>query len=259
MTLVAVNEHGISFHPTEFAYKDKNRYPRCPSASKDFLKMVPTVKQHFKLSTNSSSVLSREDRLSQLRAIAKEATTLSPQQPATSINAPPAAAGSNATSDNLPAKMAAGRGQGGSSLFIQRPGNRVPVRKPSTGAKPSFLRTANPSRPTPVTSQPRSKNPVVYESMLSMMITKYANLKVASIQSILSAGPNGPGGPDESSTPKGFIKPSKIQMIDINESAAIQENIDKQNAGKEIRERFSVIWYQRSEKRALQRFKHKMS
>ena len=28
------------------------------------------------------------------------------------------------------------------------------------------------------------------------------------------------------------MKPSKIQMIDINESAAIHENIDKANAGK---------------------------
>ncbi|GAB5589042.1 hypothetical protein Unana1_03942 [Umbelopsis nana] len=203
----AMKSHGISFHPTEFAYKDKKHYPQCPSASKDFAKMEPTVKQHFKLAKNSSSVVSREDRMSQLRAIAKEVVGTSPQQPTTSTNAPSAAAGLTAPSENLPAKMAAGRGQGGSSLFIQRPGNRVPVRKPSIGSKPSFLRTVNPARASPTTSQPR-----------------------ASIQSILSTGPNGPGGADEPITPKGFIKPSKIQMIDINESAAIQENIDKANA-----------------------------
>jgi hypothetical protein len=48
----------------------------------------------------------------------------------------------------------------------------------------------------------------------------------------LAGGSTGPGGADDSSTPKGFMKPSKIQMIDINESAAIHENIDKANAGK---------------------------
>jgi len=206
----AINTHGISFHPTEFAYKEKSRYPSCPSASKEFSEMVPTVKEHFKLSTKAPSVLSREERLAQLQAIAREATPASSvQAPSASINAPPAAAGSTApSSEHLPAKIAAGRGQSGSSLFIQRPGNRVPVRKPSLGAKPSFLRTVNPSRPAQSSSaQPR-----------------------ASIQSILAGGSTGPGGADDSSTPKGFMKPSKIQMIDINESAAIHENIDKANA-----------------------------
>ncbi|KAI9290286.1 hypothetical protein BC943DRAFT_10790 [Umbelopsis sp. AD052] len=206
----AIDKYGISFHPTEFAYKEKSRYPSCPSASKEFSEMVPTVKQHFKLSTKATSVLSREERLSQLQAIAKEATpTSSVQASSASIIAPPAAAGSTApSSEHLPTKIAAGRGQSGSSLFIQRPGNRVPVRKPSLGVKPSFLRTVNPSRPAQSGSaQPR-----------------------ASIQSILAGGSTGPGGTDDLSTPKGFMKPSKIQMIDINESAAIHENIDKANA-----------------------------
>ncbi|KAH8553282.1 hypothetical protein BGW37DRAFT_485139 [Umbelopsis sp. PMI_123] len=206
----AIDTHGISFHPAEFAYKKKNRYPPCASASEDYNKMVPTVKKHFMLSNKASNVVSREDRLSQLQAIARESTSTTPTQAASaSINAPSAAAGSTgASSENLPTKMAAGRGQPGSSLFIQRPGNRVPVRKPSIGAKPSFLRTVNPTRPTQSGStQPR-----------------------ASIQSILAAGSTAPGGAEDSNTPKGFMKPSKIQMIDINESAAIHENIDKANA-----------------------------
>ncbi|KAM3582103.1 hypothetical protein VKS41_005533 [Umbelopsis sp. WA50703] len=202
----AMSKHGISFHPKEFAYMDKKRLPACSSASKDFQKLVPTVKQHFKLSKNSTSTISREGRLSQLRAIAKE-SSFSPQQSTTSSLTPPTAAGSAAGSENIAVKPGAGRGQPGSSLFIQRPGNRVPMRKPSTGSKPSFLRAGNASRPNPVSTQPR-----------------------ASIQSILSGGANAQTSAEDSSTPKGFIKPSKIQMIDINESAAIQENIDKANA-----------------------------
>lgn len=151
-----VSKHGISFHPKEFAYMDKKRLPACSSASKDFKKLVPSVKQHFKLSKNSPSTISREDRLSQLRAIAKEAS-FSPQQSAASIVTPPTAAGSAAGSENIATKPGAGRGQPGSSLFIQRPGNRAPLRKPSAGSKPSFLRAGNASRPTPVNTQARGK------------------------------------------------------------------------------------------------------
>jgi hypothetical protein len=226
-----VDKHGISFHPTEFAYKDRNHYPPCSSASKDFKKMVPTVKQHFKLAKESSSIVSREIRLSQLHAIAKEASTFSPQQPVTSATAPSAAAGSTAVSENFASKPGAGRGQSGSSLFIQRPGNRVPMRKPSTSSKPTFLRAGNTSRPTPTSTQPRGKY-MLHDVSHSIEANLIHSLNTASIQSILSGGSSGPGGSDDTSTPKGFIKPSKIQMIDINESAAIQETIDRANAGK---------------------------
>jgi hypothetical protein len=134
--------------------------------------MVPTVKEHFKLSTKASSMLSREERLAQLQAIAREATpTSSVQAPSAPINAPPAAAGSTApSSENLPTKIAAGRGQSGSSLFIQRPGNRVPVRKPSLGAKPSFLRTVNPSRPAQSSSaQPRGEWKYLFKCVREML------------------------------------------------------------------------------------------
>ncbi|KAI8335045.1 hypothetical protein BC941DRAFT_431085 [Chlamydoabsidia padenii] len=242
-----VHEKGLGFHPDEFMMIQQNAWPACHYTNDSYKSNEPTLVKHFQLGNNKDVTISDTERQSRFNALiqaeddmmALESPLTSPtyntsnrfpivgsnnNSNSSSINTDnnvtyPMAATGSSTGRPPPALYNRGSVDGrtnlrpppprprpgasaSSSLFIQRP----MLRKPSLGSdsnKPSFLRPSGPAR----FNRPPPANPS----------SLYTN----------PAPPRSTMPRPEGSIPKGFIKQSRVQMLDFDNATRLQEDNTK--------------------------------
>ncbi|RUS30092.1 hypothetical protein BC938DRAFT_479856 [Jimgerdemannia flammicorona] len=243
---IGVRNSGVNFHPSEFAFMNLSARASYPSASTTFRSFTPSTKSHFKLKENTNATISREDRLAKLRKLA------GPEHRTSSAGLP-GAVGSSGLSRHALLQQAPAPGAG--ALFINRPQVQ---RKQSL---PNFLRASVPPKVSPINTQPK-----VYAPQL-----KHSPKQTASIAQALTSpsinsssffgtqpmavdgqgspstiSPTLPGssttttvaagsavvGSGSGNRPRGFIKPTKVQILDfeatkqlLNESQSTMDKI----------------------------------
>ncbi|CAO3612691.1 unnamed protein product [Cunninghamella echinulata] len=252
--------NGFGFHPTEFMVIQTTAQPICSYTNESYKSNEPTLTRHYKLSTDENDLISDTARKNRFESILQAENDLdSPlTSPTTytptrfSFPVPSANSGNNNNNSNnniisnnnnttmnnmntpITPSMSTGNimhrppiiptssssssiyarsgmdpkiigrpppprprptPSNGSSLFISKPISRKPSLGTS-GSQPSFLRPSGPARfnrpPLPNThQQPR------------------------------------PTMRQDNATPRGFIKQSRVQMLDFNDATTLQENNTK--------------------------------
>ncbi|CAO3593290.1 unnamed protein product [Absidia cylindrospora] len=246
-----VRRKGFGFHPIEFSVVQKSARPVCNYTNPCYDSNEPTIIKHFQLDTTKGNTISDTERSSRFEALVQaEDETLALESPLTSptsysnasnrfpgdghisnsgmsnpmapasasgIGRPPPPASSLYARGSMdgrsgirpPPPRPRPNASASSSLFIQRPMSR----KPSLGSdanKPSFLRPSGPAR---------------FNRPLPPGMATNAS---GGGPSLHTPGSNLPSRPpmarNESSIPKGFIKQSRVQMLDFSDASVLQES-----------------------------------
>ncbi|CDS03172.1 hypothetical protein LRAMOSA00574 [Lichtheimia ramosa] len=202
----AVKQDGISFHPTEYALLTKEAQPECPYASKVYRSDEPTHDQHFKLNTTAMDK-SNSDRQQLFQELLKK----------NDANA--------RRSMSPPTKMGRPGVMGPNGPLQSRP--RPP---PSSGM---FRRYPNATQPPPSSMAPK---PAAKSLFIPSRARKPSLGSASNFAKLPQGMPVRPPLPSPSSdtTPKGFLRQSRVQMIDFNENTTLEKNnAEELNAAKE--------------------------
>ncbi|KAI8393298.1 uncharacterized protein BYT42DRAFT_1149 [Radiomyces spectabilis] len=212
-----IQSKGFSFHPIEFTILQVDARPDCPYVSDVFRSDKPTTAQHFQLSTRPGDTISSDDRMARFETILREEKMEleEAELESSTVNAGFAKFGSSP----LPSPTSAVPPQPGipGRPPAARPG--VPPRSLSTGSvhgmtgmrptprppgSSSLFMPRQPARRSPNASKPsflRPSGPPRFNSMNKATAAK----------------------PDIN-TPRGFIKQSRVQMLDFNDATMLQES-----------------------------------
>lgn len=204
--LFIVKQDGISFHPTEYALLTKEAQPECPYASKVYRSDEPTHDQHFKLNSTAMDK-SNADRQQLFQELLKK----------NDANA--------RRSMSPPTKMGRPGVVGPNGPLQGRP--RPP---PPTGM---FRRYPNASQQPPSSMAPK---PAAKSLFIPSRARKPSLGSASNFTKMPQGMPNRPPLPSPSadSTPKGFLRQSRVQMIDFNENTSLEKsNAEEINAAKE--------------------------
>ncbi|KAI8096966.1 uncharacterized protein BX664DRAFT_325285 [Halteromyces radiatus] len=231
-----VQDKGFGFHPKELMLMQSEAQPKVPFTNPNYESNEPTIARHFQLSTAKDDTISDAVRQNRFKALIQAEDDLimaeaSPLSSPTSFNTSYRFPNTNNNSMAVPGgqtrpppstalyargSMDARAGlrpppprprpatASSSSLFIQRP----MVRKPSLGTdtnRPSFLRPSGPAR----------FNRPLPPGMATNPTTSLTSMNASSRPSIHR---------QDNAIPKGFIKQSRVQMLDFNDASMLQES-----------------------------------
>ncbi|KAI9318510.1 hypothetical protein BX666DRAFT_1506620 [Dichotomocladium elegans] len=243
-----VQEHGISFHPTEFALLKPEAQPHFTFGSDSYKSREPTLQHHYKL--NPAAM---EANLANRRKVFDDilkAQASSPTHPTTDS---PFSAERSRTSTPLYNPMAPApprppmRAPPSSNLFINSrpgPGGRSSMLTPaSSGAAPTtagLFNTTTSRYPQPhpqrAAGPPSAAVPAGASSLFIRSNRKNSLSRPPLQRANISVDDNGASNTVSTAMPKGFQRPQRTQMLDFSEQSTLEKNnmknIDAANQSK---------------------------
>ncbi|KAI8067558.1 hypothetical protein BC940DRAFT_54764 [Gongronella butleri] len=243
-----VRDEGFGFHTNEMMVTMHEAQPDIAFANEAFRSYQPSLTRHFHLSADDADLISHKSRHARFDALIRdeEQPTMmtSPTQTSFPPNvipptAPSLASAASATDPLQQRPMRPGFAPGqpggirpqrqpsGSSLFIQRP----MMRKPSDGMpRPSFLRPSGPARfqrppgaahpahppPPPPGMGASGGRPPPRPPIAAHAAAQTATAAVADTQAGAATA--------QGDVPRGFVKRSRVQMLDFTDATILQEN-----------------------------------
>ncbi|KAI9257273.1 hypothetical protein BDA99DRAFT_515975 [Phascolomyces articulosus] len=240
-----VKEHGISFHANEYAVMIPEIREECIYGTEVYKSNRPTLKQHFTLRTPSNQTLRAEHRKKVLQALVdkERAEMTSPTSPTKTT--PPASAAAtpvtgmtrplpgSSTNIHGPAAKRQAIAPPSQNLFINRGGGpqqggmrRPPPSRPTAPGAASLFNTRAQARPMAAPA------PGASSMFIPSRKGSLGGARPAPVRSVLPITPTSASAssatanqPPTPTTPKGFQKQSRVQMLDFTESnKMLQDN-----------------------------------
>ncbi|KAI9308248.1 hypothetical protein BJ944DRAFT_260622 [Cunninghamella echinulata] len=249
--------NGFGFHPTEFMVIQTTAQPICSYTNESYKSNEPTLTRHYKLSTDENDLISDTARKNRFELILQaeneldspltSPTTYTPTRfsfPVPSVNSGNSNSSSNIINNNNSATMNNMNTPITPSMSTGNIIHRPPITPTSSsssiyarsGMDPKIIGRPPPPRPRPTSSNGSSL-------FISKPITRKPSLGTSSSQPsfLRPSGParfNRPPLPNahqqprptmrqDNATPRGFIKQSRVQMLDFNDATTLQENNTK--------------------------------
>lgn len=253
-----VNSNGFGFHPTEFMAIQTTAQPICPHTNESYKSNEPTLTRHFSLSTVESDLISDTARKNRFDSILQAENEL--DSPLTSpttytptrYSFPTPSGNTNNNNINNPSLGSILTSTSAATGNILHRPPTTPTSSSSIYARSGMDNTKIIGRPPP--PRPRPAPPSGSNLFISKPITRKPSLGTNDNRPsfLRPSGParfNRPPLPNnnpqvrpmarqEGEMPRGFIKQSRVQMLDFNDATTLQENnakaIDSAMHGKYI-------------------------